>query len=97
MEKAPVFISDWFFIVMGVLQIVQALALWYLAHKLGQFHRRYEQFRQEGAEMFDETWKVLTDLNMRVTQAGWPPGRLTPRSPTVADNQPLYPPLVTRP
>jgi hypothetical protein len=47
---------------------------------LRNFLRRYEQFRGEAAELFDNTFANLRDINQRLTAAGFPPNLVQPAS-----------------
>lgn len=69
--------------------LIMGFGLIMLAFRLAALWSRYEQFRGETALMFRDTHETMADINMRLSQAGYPPGRLAPRT---AFSSPGYPP-----
>lgn len=65
----------------AIASLIQSCVLFVVLVMLLNVRRRYEQFRVEVAAMFRDTHELIQDINVRLTSAGYPPGRVYPRQP----------------
>jgi len=78
-----VMLDVWVLVLIAVVLIAVAISALIALMQVVSLRVRYERFRMETAAMFTDTHATMQDINVRLTSAGYPPGRIVPRDPLV--------------
>ena len=76
-----VLLDTWVLALIVLVMVGLALTTLFLLIQVVTLRTRYERFRQETALMFSDTHATMQDINVRLSAAGYPPGRIVPSDP----------------